>query len=88
MLSHVFFWSLPRGTGFWHKDGWWVKTGEERAYSISDNENFVFEIHYGCVITLELAEQLNLEDGAYRSDEVPTTVEYQVKLFGEPLEDG
>jgi len=90
MLRHVFFWSLPVGTGFWHKKGWYVKTEEEEAYSITEQRRWVFEIHYGCVIHQELARKLGLEKEAFceccPEDIPPMTEEYHQKLFGVSLE--
>ena len=88
-LRHVYFWSLPVGTGFWHKTGWWVKTNEEEAFSANDGRRFVFEIHYGCVIHNQLATSLALEDDAFCEccpEDLPlNTKVYYEKLFGEEL---
>ncbi len=84
-LVHVFFGSLPVGTGFWHKNGWHIKTDEEEAYCVL-GKRWIFEIHYGCVITQELGAALRLQQEDYIDDgPVPDDDAYIEKLFGKPL---
>ena len=81
-LTQVFFWALPIGCGFWHKNGWHVKTDEEEAYRVGDRR-YVFEIHYGCAITQELGASLQLPRNAYRDDgPLPAEKNYIERLFG------
>lgn len=85
-LKHIYFWALPIGASFWHKDGWYIKTNEEEAYSILDNKRWRFEGHYGAVIHNDLFKKLGLEKEAERDGDIPQSAFYYHKLFGIPLE--
>ena len=58
--AHVYFWTLPIGTEFIHKGEKWTKTDEEKAID-SGGKEWRFEIHYGCVIDKELADEIGIE---------------------------
>ena len=62
---HVYFYTLPNGTKFIHKGEEWVKIEEEKAKD-SDGKQWRFEVHYGCFIPRELAEEINLKKEDHR----------------------
>ena len=61
----VYFHSIPIGEMFYHKGERWRKTEEEKAFSYSDNKEYVFEVHHGCVIDYDRADELELRQEDY-----------------------
>ena len=49
-MKQVFFYSLPMGAEFLHKGKKYRKTGEEEVLELGANKEWVFEIHYGCLV--------------------------------------
>ena len=63
--AHVYFWALPVGTKFEHKSETWEKTAEEQATD-SNGKEWRFEVHYGCIIQKEVANEIGIEKDGYR----------------------
>ena len=64
-IVHVYFYALPINSEFFHKEEKWKKTGEETAKD-SKGKEWRFEIHYGCVVSVEDAEKMNIKQEDYR----------------------
>ena len=63
--AHVYFYSLPEGEVFEHQGERYTKTGEEEAKDVA-GKAWVFESHYGCIISAERAATLKLPASAHR----------------------
>jgi len=65
-LIHVHFYSLPLGAIFLHKGSFYEKIAEERVKQICGRE-WVFEIHYGCLISEEQFRSYSLSEADVRA---------------------
>ena len=65
-MKHVWFYVLPVGAKFTHKDCHYEKSGEESAIDLVTGKEHTFEIHYGCVVDDEQFKDLCLDKEALR----------------------
>jgi len=64
-MRHVYFWALPIGEKFVHKGEVYQKIEDEYVLD-QQGKRWVFEPHYGCVITEEQFTELGLTNEAIR----------------------
>ena len=65
-LIQVFFFALPIGATFIHKDNFYCRIGNNEVVILPSGNKYLFEEHYGCLITKTQFLEFNLKDEVIR----------------------
>lgn len=82
----LYFWAVPVGVKFYHKDGFYTKINSSDDNNVVDDKGkeWRFEGHHGCLIAQEDVFHLEIPKNGFRFDPIREDTEFRF-LFHEDL---